>query len=194
MSEEGFTLPAPARRVLEGLVPVICPPEAVELGVVSDIVDHVGLTLGALAPLFRAGFVAGLITYDLSSVAWLPARGRRSHKLPRELAERWFRTWLDSNNPAFHQLAFAMKQLTSLAHYEHPAVQEKMGYRPQQWIEKVTKRRLEVYSDEIQRHEASILAPDPLRRGASVPGTASAPATVTDLPARPAKKSKMEVA
>jgi hypothetical protein len=72
-----------------------------------------------------------------------------------------------------------------------------MGYRPQQWIDKVTKRRLEVYSDDVQRHEASILAPDPLRRGASVPGAAtaaSAPATVTDLPARPAKKSKKEVA
>jgi hypothetical protein len=161
-SDERFRLPGPARRVIESLVPVICPAEAVELGLIADISDHVELTLGALAPLFRAGFVAGLVTYDLSSAAWLPARGRTAHKLSPALATRWFQRWLDSNNPAFHQLAFAMKQLISLAHYEQPAVQERMGYNPQAWIEKVTKKRLEVYSDDVSRHQASLFAPDPL--------------------------------
>jgi hypothetical protein len=191
---EGFAVPRPARRVLESLVPVICPREAVELGIVSDVVDHVQLTLGALAPLFRAGFVAGIVTYDLSAKAWLPARGKSAQALPPELATRWFRTWLDSSNPAFHQLAFAMKQLISLAHYEQPAVQQKMGYRPQQWIETVTKRRLDLYGEDVQRHQASILAPDPLvrRPGAAVPEPVAAPADA----ARPIKlkKHKKEVA
>jgi hypothetical protein len=185
-----FRLPGPARRVLEGLVPVICPREAVELGLVGDIVDHVTLTLGALAPLFRTGFVAGLVTYDLSAKAWLPARGKSAHALPPELGARWFRIWLDSSNPAFHQLAFAMKQLISLAHYEMPAVQEKMGYRPQQWIETVTKRRLDMYGEDIQRHQASLLAPDPLKPGAPVAAIeAAAPA-----PIQIKKKQKKEVA
>lgn len=192
MSDDtGFAVPGPVRRVLESLVPVVCPREAVELGLVSDIVDHVTLTLGALAPLFRAGFVAGLITYDLSAKAWLPARGKSAHALPPELAVRWFQRWLDSNNPAFHQLAFAMKQLISLAHYEMPKVQEKMGYRPQQWIETVTKRRLEMYSDDVQRHQASLLAPDPLIKRAPAPAASSDDAAPS---AKPRKKQKKEVA
>jgi hypothetical protein len=169
-ADDRFRLPGPARRVVESLVPVICPPEAIELGLIADISDHVELTLGALAPLFRTGFVAGLITYDLASVTWLPARGRTAHRLSPELAARWFQRWLDSNNPAFHQLAFAIKQLVSLAHYEMPVVQERMGYQPQAWIEKVTKRRLEVYSDDVNRHQATVFAPDPLVKPAAKVG------------------------
>ena len=65
-----------------------------------------------------------------------------------------------------------------------------MGYRPQQWIDKVTKRRLEVYSDDIQRHAASILAPDPLR----LPSQGATAAAVTELPAKQPVKAKKEVA
>ena len=37
--------PPLVRRVLESLVPVVCPPEAMELGLGADIVDHVALTI-----------------------------------------------------------------------------------------------------------------------------------------------------
>jgi hypothetical protein len=150
------------RRVLESLVPVICPPEARELGLGADIVDHVGLTMSVLPPLFRNGLVLGIATYDLGALFWLPGRGRRAHALPPHLATRYFESWRHGPTPIHRQFAAGVKQLLALAHYEQPAVQAKLGYTAAQWIEKVTKRRLEVYSDDIARHQASLIAPDPL--------------------------------
>jgi hypothetical protein len=56
----------------------------------------------------------------------------------------------------------------SLACYEQPALLERIGYHPAPWIEEVTKKRLTVYRDDVQRQEAQILAPDPLRPGVRV--------------------------
>ncbi|MBZ0231166.1 MAG: hypothetical protein K8M05_02375 [Deltaproteobacteria bacterium] len=151
------------RRVLESLVPVICPPEVMELGIGADIVDHVALTMSAVPPLFRRGLVLGLASYDLAALAWLPGRGRRAHQLPPELAERYYERWEHGLTPVGHELAKAIGQLLKLACYEHPVMQERLGYRPQQWIEEVKRRRLTVYADDVRKAEAAILAPDPLR-------------------------------
>jgi hypothetical protein len=150
------------RPVLASLVGVVCPPEAIELGLTEAIVDHVGLSIGALPPRFQQALRLGIATYDLGALAWLPARGRRAHRLPRHLAAQYFERWLHGPTPIHKQLAIALKQLIVLAHYEQPAIQERLGYRPAAWIDKVKKRRLEVYSDDIARHQASLLAPDPL--------------------------------
>jgi len=162
MSDHPYQHSPRIRRVLESLVPVICPPEARELGIGADIVDHVALTMGVLPPLFRRGFVLGIATYDLAALAWLPGRGRRAHALPPDLATRYFESWRHGPTPIHRQLAIAMKQLLSLAHYEQPAAQARLGYTPAAWIDQVKKRRLELYADDIARHQASLIAPDPL--------------------------------
>lgn len=151
-----------ARKVLESLVPVICPPEAVELGLTTDIVDHVELTMSALPPRFRQGLLLGLETYDLAAVLWWPGRRRRAHRLPRHLAARYFERWLHGPTPIHRQLAIGVKQLVALAHYEQPVIQERLGYRPDGWIEKVKRRRLDVYADDIAKHQRSLIEPDPL--------------------------------
>jgi hypothetical protein len=150
---------ATMRKVLASLVPVICPPEAATLGIEADIVEHVGLSVSALPPLLQRGLALGLATYDLAA---LPRFRRRAHKLAPAEAERHFLSWLHGLTPMQRQMAIAVKQLLALAHYEHPRVQEAMGYRPTQWIEKVKRRRLELYADDIGRHQASLIAPDPL--------------------------------
>jgi hypothetical protein len=147
------------RKVLASLVPVICPPEALELGIGDELVAHVALQTSVLPPLMSRGLAAGMLTYDLGAI---PFHRRRAHKLPRHLAQRYFESWLRGPTGLQRQLAIAIKQLLALAHYEHPLVQERMGYRPTQWIEKVKRRRLEVYQDDIAKHQASLLAPDPL--------------------------------
>jgi len=164
MSADTYKHPRHIRRILESLVPVVCPPEAIELELASAIVDHVELTMGALPPLFRAGLLAGLTTYDQAARLWPAARGHASHALPLHQRVGWYLRWLGGLTPVQREFAKSVKQLIVLAHYEQPAVQEKLGYRPQQWIEQVKKRRLDVYSDAIARHEASIIAPDPLPR------------------------------
>lgn len=155
--------PPAVRRVLESLVPVVCPPEAVALGLTAAIVDHVALTMSAVPPLFRRGLVLGLTTYDLAAMVWPAARGRRAHRLPPELAERWFERWERGLTPVERELTHAVGQLLKVGCYEQPAMLARLGYTPQAWIEQVTRRRLQVYGDDIRRAEAAIVAPDPLR-------------------------------
>ncbi len=157
--------PRHVRRILESLVGVICPPEATELGLERAIVDHAELTMGALPTLFRTGLVVGLTGYDAAAMLWPPARGRRSHALPVELRTRWFARWLEHPlTPAERELAKGIKQILALSHYEQPEIQARLGYTPDAWIDKVKRRRLEVYGSDIAKHHASITAPDPLPR------------------------------
>jgi hypothetical protein len=143
---------ANARRVLRSLVPVICPPEAAHLA--DEIVEHMALTLGASPSLLQTGFDAGLLAYDLGAIARF---GRRAHALSPERAERYYQLWEHS------QLGKAVNQLMSLACYEQPDMMRATGFSPEPWIAEVTKKRLTVYADDVERQEAQILAPDPLR-------------------------------
>ena len=152
------------RKLLESLVPVVCPPDAALLGIEGEIVDHAEKTIAVLPRAFRAGLAAGLLAYDQGARLWPPARGKSAHDLPVHLRSRWYLLWLGGLTPVNRELAKAVKQVLVLGHFEHPAIQERLGYQPQAWIDKVKKRRLDVYSDEIARHDASILAPDPLPR------------------------------
>lgn len=152
------TMTTTMRAVLKSLVPVICPPEAAHLA--DAIVDHMGLTLGALPPLMQRGLAAGLTTYDLGA---LPRYGKRARSLSPDQAEAYYSSWEHGLTPLHVQLARALNQLMSLACYEQPEMMERCNYRPGPWIEEVTKRRLTVYADDVRTQDAQILAPDPLR-------------------------------
>lgn len=149
------------RRLLRSLVPVICPADAQPFA--DDIVAHVALTMSALPDGFRRALVTGLAGYDALAIVWGPSKRRRAHTLSAALADQYYVTWEHGPTPAHVQLARGVGQLLKLACYEHPAMQAAIGYTPNPWIEKVTRRRLEVYRDDIERHEASLFARDPLR-------------------------------
>jgi hypothetical protein len=70
--------------------------------------------------------------------------------------------------PLHVQLARAINQLVSLSCYEQPEMMERVGYRPGPWIDEVRHKRLTVYQADVQRQEAAVLAPDPLRPGVRV--------------------------
>lgn len=161
-------LPARVRELLISLVPVICPPEAMELRIAADVADHVGLTAGAMPRLLRAAFFLGLRTYDEGARTWPPARGRAARALPPDLAERYYQRWEHGATSVQVQLAKAIAQVLKLAHYEQPLVQERMGYRPAAWIDIVKKRRLATYGDAVHAAAAAVIAPDPLRPGVRV--------------------------
>jgi len=152
-----------ARAVLRSLVPVICPPEAAELG--DAIVEHMALTLAAGPGPLARGFAVGVVLYDLGA---LPRHARRARSLVGERAERYFESWLSGPTPVHRQLSRGINQLMSLACYEQPAMMERLGYRPAPWIEEVTRHRLTVFRDDVRRQAEQILAPDPLRPGVRV--------------------------
>jgi hypothetical protein len=162
-TEPRYRHTATARAVLRSLVPVICPPEAVELG--DAIVDHMELTLGGSPVVLQRGFAIGLVTYDLTAVL---RYGRRARSLRGDRAERYYAWWERGPTAVHGQLARGINQLMSLSCYEQPQMMERVGYRPGPWIAQVTERRLTVYRDDVQRQQAQILAPDPLRPGVRV--------------------------
>jgi hypothetical protein len=161
-----FPHPAHVRRLLRALVPVICPPDAVELGVEDDVVDHVGMTMSTVPPILLRGLYAGLGVYDLGARIYPAARGRRAHKLTGEVAEQYFHSWLHGPTLIHRQLATRVMQMMVLAYYEQPAVLDKLGYTPGAWIDDVTRRRLKLYGDDIARAAARVTTSDPLRPGA----------------------------
>jgi len=152
-----------ARAVLRSLVPVVCPPEAAPLG--DAIVEHMALTLSASPKLLQRGFAVGIHAYDLGA---LPRYRMRARSLRGDDAERYFASWERGPTPLQVQLARGINQLMSMSCYEQPEMMERLGYRPGPWIEEVTRRRFTVYRDDVQRQEAQVLAPDPLRPGVRV--------------------------
>lgn len=161
-STVGYRYSPRVRRLLASLAPVICPEGATRLGLIDWLVDHTELTVGSFPPVVRRALVAGLTTYDLAAAAWPRARGRTAGKLDPEQAAAWFASWWESRLGPRRQLARAVKQLFGMAYYEAPAVQAELGYAPQAWIGTVARRRLAVHREAIDRHDASLLAPDPL--------------------------------
>lgn len=151
------------RLVLRSLVPVICPPEAIELG--DAIVEHMALTLAAGPAIMARSFAAGLVAYDFGA---LPRHARRARTLRGLAAERYFASWERGPTPLHAQLAHAVNALMSLSCYEQPAMMERLGYRPAPWMAQVTRHRLTVFRDDIQHQAAQIIAPDPLRPGVHV--------------------------
>ena len=152
---------AGSRAVLRSLVPVICPPEAVQHA--DAIVEHVGLSVAATPVFVQHGLAAGLAAYDLGA---LPRYFRRARALTGERAERYFASWEHGLTPMHVQFARALNQLMSLACYEQPEMMAAVGYRVGPWIEEVRAKRLRVFADDIAKQERQILAPDPLRPGA----------------------------
>jgi hypothetical protein len=161
--EPAYRHSATARAVLRSLVPVICPPEAIELG--DAIVEHMALTLAASPAVLRRGFAIGLVAYDLGA---LPRHGRRARSLRGERAERYYARWERGPTTLHKQIARGINQLMSLSCYEQPQMMERLGYRPGPWIAQVTERRLTMYRDDVERQAAQILAPDPLRPGVRI--------------------------
>jgi hypothetical protein len=157
-ADSGYRHTPRTRRILTGLIPAACPPEARMLGLEQAIVDHVELSMRSLPAPARAGLLSGLLAYDMGALA---RHGRRSCQLDTERAQRYFAAW--RQGPALmREFARAIKGLLCLAHYEMPAVQESLGYTPQAWIDAVKRRRLATYEDDIRRHEERLLEPEPL--------------------------------
>lgn len=155
-----FKLSETGRKVAHSLVPVICPPRFVHLA--DPIVATFELTIGASPLLLRKGVSAGFATYDLGA---LPRYRERAHHLTGDAAERYFSSWEHGITPIHVQFARALNQLLSLACYEVPEVLDAIGYRPAEWMDQVTRKRLTVYASEVRKQEVQILAPDPLRPG-----------------------------
>jgi len=150
------------RRILRALAGACCPPQAIELDLLDDIVDHAELTIGAIPAPVRAALIAGLRSYDLAAMAVPRNRGRRAGDLDPERSLAYFESWWRSPVGLQREFAKGIKGILCLSHFEMPAIRDRLDYHPQAWIDKVKRYRLTTYSEDIERQYRSILARDPL--------------------------------
>jgi hypothetical protein len=155
-----FRLSAAQRRALAALARVSCPPDIEELHIVDAVVDHCELSLRSLPPLIRTGLVTVLAAYENGARPF--HGGRPASALPFAEGHRWFERWRKSPLLPMREWVKGAKGLLCMAYYEQPQVKDRIGYTPEAWIEKVKRKRLALYSDEIRRHEQSLIQPDPL--------------------------------
>jgi len=154
--------PPLVRRTLASMAPIACPPDIERLGLVDAVVDHMELTMRSVPALIRTGLVAGLTSYELGSRVWPGHFGRPASKLGRERATRYYDAWRCSPIRLQREFIKGVKGLLCMGYYEMPQVKEQLGYTPDPWVAKVKRRRLEVYGDEIRRHEAALFEPEPM--------------------------------
>lgn len=154
--------PPVVRRALAGIARVACPPEIETFDLVDAVVDHMELSMASLPDMFRRGLVAGLITYEQGARLYPENRGRAASALDADRALRYFLRWKRSALMPQRELAKAVKGLLVIGYYEQQVVKEQIDYLPERWIDKVQKKRLAVYREPIEAHEASLIEPDPL--------------------------------
>jgi len=157
-----YHLPAPLRRTLESLVPVVCPPEAVELGLAQRIVAESELTIRSFQAGARAALVAGITSYELLAAGWPGHLGRTASRLSPTAHERYFARWWGSPLLPLREFAKGIKGMLAIACYEQQEIKDLIGYNPERWIEKSRSHRLATYSRAIEKHRSDLLAPDPL--------------------------------
>jgi hypothetical protein len=154
--------PPRIRRLLASVTPIACPPDVEELGIIDAVVDHVELSMRSLPAVVRAALLAGLTSYELGSIAWPGNWGRPASKLGRARAIRYYDAWRRSPIRLQTEFIKGLKGLLCMSYYEMPQVKERLGYTPDPWVSRVKRRRLEVYGDEIRRHQATLFQPEPL--------------------------------
>ncbi len=143
-------LAAPLRRIVERLAVIACPPEPQPgLGLLTEF----EATLSALSPSVRRLVVVGLVAFDRGARLYPRARGRRFARLDDATAQAYLRLAL-ARVPALALI----KGVVVMCYYELPEVKEQIGYRPDDYIALVSRRRLATYGPQILAGEAAVLA------------------------------------
>lgn len=163
---------ASTRRALRGFIAVACPPDAAELGIVDDIIDHAELSFQSLPAMIRSGLVTGLTTYELGAAPFF--RGKRASQLDIADHNRYFDNWRRSRIPVRSEFIKGLKGLVCMGYYEQPVVKQTIDYTPERWIDKKTRYRLQVYREEIAAHDRALIEPDPLPTRAELDARAAA--------------------
>lgn len=157
-----FELPKPVRRTVRTLVPILCPQDVTELGLLDEVVEYFELSMRSLPAYLRAGFVMGLVSFEAGTIALPSSFGRPFSFLPEAKARAYFERWWTSPLGPIRQFAKGLKAFIVMGYWENPVVKQRMEYHPERWIAEVARQRLTSYADEIRAHEDANTAPDPL--------------------------------
>jgi choline dehydrogenase-like flavoprotein len=109
--------------------------------------------LAGLPRVARFGVMAAAAAIDHGARLYPPARGRRLAHLGDATADRYLGLLLGSRVAAVRSAASTVRALAALCYYDVPEVRARIGYEPEPHIERVARRRMERFGDEIRRVE-----------------------------------------
>ncbi len=157
-----FRIPRLLRRVLEPMVRIVCTEEVETLGLVTEVIDHVELSMRSIPFHMRTGLVAGLTAFEIGAIGFPSSFGRPFSRLPVAKQDAYFASWWHSPLFPIRQFTKGIKGLIAMGYFEHPVVAARMQYHPEQWIAEVAARRLRDYASDIAAQEKMVLERDPL--------------------------------
>jgi len=146
-------LSAQARRIAERLADVACPPEIGHQGLTSRVVAEFETVIDVLPAALRWSVRCGLVALNQGARLYPPARGRRFVALADAPAEAYLRVVLSTRRGGLGPALQRIKGLVVFCYYELPEVKDQLGYRPDPYIEAVSRRRLKTYGAQIRAAE-----------------------------------------
>lgn len=167
-------LPRRLRRTLATLARAVCAPRPSEAtpATFEALGDEVERFLGSVPLAARLGITGMLWAIELAPMTSPRTLGRGYSALDDARAAALYGRWWRG---PLHPVAKLLKMVVSFSWYELPQVKAAMGYRPERWIDEVSRRRAATWADEIRRGERAVLAPDPLLAPNSASKAAPAP-------------------
>ena len=168
----GRRLRAPVRRIVVRFADVACPPEVRVGEVRGGLLAEFEALLGALPAVARWLVQGGLFAFDQGARLYPRAHGRRFTRLGDDDADAYFRAIVARPRGGLADAAQRIKGLVVFCYYEQPKVKERVGYRPDDYIAEVSRRRLSRYGAQIHAGEEASLGPDPGGPDAVRPPTA----------------------
>jgi len=143
-----------ARRVLERLAVLVCPPDVVENGLTARVVEEFELHLGYLPAPARRLVGPALVLFDQAARLRPAARGHRFVRLTDVRADAYLRRVLYGQSGPLSTAVRLTKSLVVMACYELAEVKAGLGYDPDPYITEVTARRIFRHGPAIRAAEA----------------------------------------
>jgi hypothetical protein len=134
-------LSGPVRQVVTRFAEVVCPPEARTRQRIPGVLGEFELMLGAMPAGVRRLLGTGFLAFDRGARLWPPGRGRRFSHLDDQAADAYLNAVLSRDNGIADSVR-RLQGLIAMCYYELPDVKEELGFRPDPYIARVSRRRL----------------------------------------------------
>ncbi|MCW2931298.1 MAG: FAD-binding protein [Actinomycetia bacterium] len=143
------------RAIVARFAKVACPPGILADEMADALLAEFGTLLCALPTGTRVALTGGLVAFDQGARLYPGSRGRRFTRLPAAKADAYFRAAL-ARGGGIGSAVHSFKSLIVFCYYELPQVKDQLGYRPDDYMASVARRRLTTYGAQLPAHPTAM--------------------------------------
>jgi choline dehydrogenase-like flavoprotein len=153
----GRLLPKWSRRSVDRFCRVACDLEGSPPNALDGLKSQIGAHLAALPWHLRAVLVGGFLLFNQAARLRRSSFPRAFSALSPPAAEAYFQAMSQSGKTWQRDLTKFLRTLVLTNHYDLPEVRERVGYRPDPYIEEIARRRRRQYAKDIQAADDLVL-------------------------------------